>query len=186
MEDMNHTDFTEIISKIEKKEIVLPDFQREFVWKSEEEQCKLVASVLARMPIGSILLLKSKHDEYASKIIGCSKEQDMRNVNGEVEFLLDGQQRITVLANVFSSIIHELCPKVSELSAPIALKRRFFLRIPKWKKIKEERDLFGVHDLVFKYDNTKNDPDFLSSDIHLLNVCLLRLEKLYHTILRQS
>ena len=67
MEDMNHTDFTEIISKIEKKEIVLPDFQREFVWKSEEEQCKLVASVLARMPIGSILLLKSKHDEYASK-----------------------------------------------------------------------------------------------------------------------
>lgn len=172
MEDMNHTDFTEIISKIEKKEIVLPDFQREFVWKSEEEQCKLVASVLARMPIGSILLLKSRHDEYASKIIGCSKEQDMSDVNGEVEFLLDGQQRITVLANVFSSIIHELCPKVSELSAPIALKRRFFLRIPKWKKIKEERDLFGVHDLVFKYDNTKNDSDFLSSDIYSFIECL--------------
>lgn len=171
MEDLNRSDFTEIISKIEKKEIVLPDFQRGFVWKSEEEQCKLVASVLARMPIGSILLLKSNHKEYATKLIGCRKEQDMSDVHGEVEFLLDGQQRITVLANVFSSIIHELCLKVSELSAP-ALKRRFFLRIPKWREISKEQDWFGVFDLIFKYDDSKKDPDFLSSEIYPFIECL--------------
>ncbi len=171
MEDLNRSDFTEIISKIEKKEIVLPDFQRGFVWKSEEEQCKLVASVLARMPIGSILLLKSNHKEYLSKLIGCRKEQDLSDVHGEVEFLLDGQQRITVLANVFSSIIHEICPKVSELSAP-ALKRRFFLRIPKWREISKEQDWFGVSDLVFKYDGSKKDPDFLSSEIYPFIECL--------------
>lgn len=48
------------INKIKKNEILLPDFQRQFVWKEEEMQRKLVASVLTKMPIGSILLLKSK------------------------------------------------------------------------------------------------------------------------------
>ena len=46
------------IRKIKKNEILLPDFQRQFVWK-EEIQKKLVASVLTRLPIGSILLLRS-------------------------------------------------------------------------------------------------------------------------------
>lgn len=172
MEDKNRSDFIEIVNKLSERKIVLPDFQREFVWRSEEQQRKLVASVLTRMPIGSILLLLSKPDEYASKIIGCSNEQDMSDVAGEVEFLLDGQQRVTVLANVFSSIIHELCPKVSDLSAPMALKRRFFLRVPKWTKSRAEKDLFGVHELQFKYNNVKKDPDFLSGDIYNFVECV--------------
>ena len=59
-------DFGEIVRKIAEDKMLLPDFQRGFVWK-DEEQRKIVASVLAKMPIGSILLLKSKPDEYASK-----------------------------------------------------------------------------------------------------------------------
>ena len=58
-------DFGEIVRKIAEDKMLLPDFQRGFVWK-DEEQRKIVASVLAKMPIGSILLLKSKPDEYAS------------------------------------------------------------------------------------------------------------------------
>ncbi|WP_026835197.1 DUF262 domain-containing protein [Eubacterium xylanophilum] len=170
MEDMNRSDFCEIINKISQKRIVLPDFQREFVWKSEEQQCKLVASVLARMPIGSVLLLKSKPDEYATKIIGCRNSLDVSEIQGEVEFLLDGQQRITVLSNVFSSIIHELCPKVSELNSP-SLKRRFFLRIPKWTRCRDEKDLFGVQYMQFKY-KSKKDPDFLSGEVYPFVECL--------------
>ena len=45
-----------LIDKIVKKEILLPDFQRKFIWKEEEKQGRLIASVLAKMPIGSILL----------------------------------------------------------------------------------------------------------------------------------
>ena len=96
--DKNKIDFKEIVRKIENKEILLPDFQRGFIWKEEERQRKIVASVLARMPIGSILLLKSKPDEYASKIIGYSEKVKVQDLNDEVEFLLDGQQRIIILA----------------------------------------------------------------------------------------
>lgn len=171
MNDTNRSDLTELIKGLEKNEIVLPDFQREFVWTSEEKQCKLIASVLARMPIGSILLLKSKPDEYVSKVIGSRKKLDMSNISGEVEFLLDGQQRLTVLANVFSSVIHDLCPKVKELNS-YALKRRYFLRVPKWTKSRDEKDWFGVHDLTFKYSDLSKDPEYLSGDLMPFIKCI--------------
>lgn len=159
------SDFKEIIRKIEDKKILLPDFQREFVWRDEEQQKKIIASVLSQMPIGSILLLKSKPDEYSSIIIGCKTKIEIQELGSEVEFLLDGQQRITVLTNVFSNIIHDQCKGMSNLVSP-SLKRRFFLRIPRWSKCQNERDLFGVHELMFKYKNSDSEePDFLSGDI---------------------
>lgn len=173
MNNNNVSDFTDIVRKIESKKILLPDFQREFVWKDEEQQKNVIASVLAKMPIGSILLLRSKPDEYASKMIGCKNEIDTDSLEGEVEFLLDGQQRITVLANVFSSIIHDQCTKISDLISP-SLKRRFFLRIPKWIDCyrKEESDIFGVISLDFKYQNSDaEDPEFLSGDIYPFIEC---------------
>ena len=173
MDNNNVSDFTDIVRKIESKKILLPDFQREFVWKDEEQQKNVIASVLAKMPIGSILLLRSKPDEYASKIIGCKNEIDTNSLEGEVEFLLDGQQRITVLANVFSSIIHDQCTRISDLISP-SLKRRFFLRIPKWIDCykKEENDIFGVTSLDFKYQNSDaEDPEFLSGDIYPFIEC---------------
>ena len=168
----NYTDFKEIVRDIESKKIILPDFQREFVWRDEEQQKKIVASVLARMPIGSVLLLKSKPNEYSSKQIGCKNPVDPQLLNKEVEFLLDGQQRITVLTNVFSNIIHDQCPRVSDLISP-SLKRRFFLRIPKWVKCRAEADLFGVRNLEFSYQiPDSEDPKFLSGDIMPFIECI--------------
>lgn len=154
----------EIIGDIENNRILLPDFQRKFVWTEEERQKKIVASILTKMPIGSILLLESNPSDYSSKLIGCKTIND-GSTHNNVEFLLDGQQRITVLTNVFSNVIHNNCSKVSDLVSP-TLKRRFFLRIPKWKKSREESDLFGVRNLNFTYKNPDTtDPDFLSGDI---------------------
>lgn len=70
MASANISDFKEIVRDIDNKKILLPDFQRDFVWKDEERQKKIVASVLTKMPIGSILLLQSSADEYCSKVIG--------------------------------------------------------------------------------------------------------------------
>lgn len=163
-------DFRDIIYKIESGKILLPDFQREFVWREEEQQKKIVASVLAKMPIGSILLLRSNPDEYACKYIGCQKKVDTQGMSGEVEFLLDGQQRMTVLTNVFSNVVHEKCDKVTDLISP-SLKRRFFLRIPKWSSCREEKDLFGVHNLTFPISDS-GEPDFLSGDILSFVECI--------------
>lgn len=168
MPEPNTSNLVEIINKIEKNQILLPDFQREFVWKDEDQQKQLVASVLCKMPVGSILLLESEPDDYAAKVIGCSKKQvDTNQIAGEVSFLLDGQQRLTVLTNVFSNIIHDNCPKVSELIAPMALKRRFFLKLPKWKDRPDvEEDWFGIGKLEFSIENPNTDlPPFLTSQI---------------------
>ena len=63
----NVSDFKELVRDIESKKILLPDFQRDFVWKDEEKQKKIVASVLTKMPIGSILLLTSKADDIVQR-----------------------------------------------------------------------------------------------------------------------
>ncbi|WP_026766919.1 DUF262 domain-containing protein [Selenomonas ruminantium] len=163
------SNLAEIMEKIEKNEILLPDFQRDFVWRDEEQQKQLIASVLCKMPVGSILLLEAKPDDYAANVIGCAKKKVETNaMNAEVEFLLDGQQRITVLANVFSNVIHENCKKVSELIAPMALKRRFFLALPKWKNRPDRaEDWFGVNNLCFPMSNPDKDlPEFLTSQIY--------------------
>lgn len=117
--------------------------------------------------IGSILLLTSSADEYCSKIIGRNADLNTSDITGDVDFLLDGQQRITVLTNVFSNVIHDKCPRVSELVSP-SLKRRFFLKIPKWIDVHngKEADLFGIQTLAFPLANPDVDiPEFLSGEI---------------------
>lgn len=118
------------------------------------------------MPIGSILLLESSPNEYSSKEVGRKAIVDTKKLNSKtVEFLLDVQQRITVLTNVFSNVIHNNSQKVSELSSP-SLKKRFFLSVPKWKKNVRNDFLFGVRKLDFIYkEPNKESPNFLSSDI---------------------
>lgn len=167
MANSNYSDFKEIVRDIDDRKILLPDFQRDFVWKDEERQKKIVASVLTKMPIGSILLLTSSADEYCSKIIGRNADLNTSDITGDVDFLLDGQQRITVLTNVFSNVIHDKCPRVSELVSP-SLKRRFFLKIPKWIDVHngKEADLFGIQTLAFPLANPDVDiPEFLSGEI---------------------
>ena len=167
MANSNYSDFKEIVRDIDDRKILLPDFQRDFVWKDEERQKKIVASVLTKMPIGSILLLTSSADEYCSKIIGRNADLNTSDITGDVDFLLDGQQRITVLTNVFSNVINDKCPRVSELVSP-SLKRRFFLKIPKWIDVHngKEADLFGIQTLAFPLANPDVDiPEFLSGEI---------------------
>ena len=151
-------DFNNVVKDIETYKIVLPDFQREFVWRDENMQKQIVASVFAKMPIGSILLLESSPNEFASKNIGSKKETDHSKLEREVKFLLDGQQRITVLTNVFSNIIFEQCSKLTDLISP-SLKRRFFLSLPKWKYLynnPDVNDILGIRnfsDPQNEYDN---------------------------------
>lgn len=126
----------------------------------------MVASVLARMPIGSILLLQSSNPkEFSSKALGRKQIINTSELGGNVEYLLDGQQRMTVLTNVFSNAIFQGLTSVNDLVAPMALKRRFFIKLPKWKSAENsEEDIFGFHDLNFPTNNIDN-PTYLSGEI---------------------
>ena len=159
---------SKIINSITNKEVLLPDFQRRFVWDDERSQGKLIASVLAKMPVGSILLLTSKPEEYAYKMIGCKERKTCEELGlkGDIRCLLDGQQRITVLTNAFSNVIFELAGSSSGLINR-SLQRRFFLRIPKYnKKENDVEDLFNARRLVLPWEDAeKDEPSFLADDI---------------------
>lgn len=162
------TNLRELVRKIQKRKILLPDFQRGFVWKEEEKQVRLIASVLAKMPLGSILLLEAQADEYGCKMVGKRKRLDTSDLaSQEVHMLLDGQQRITVLTNIFSSIIFEDAKKSGDLVNENALKKRFFIDLPSYKEILAGKsDIWGISKLCFSVNEPEDEyPDFLTNDI---------------------
>ncbi len=164
---MEETNLVEIVKQIEKKEILLPDFQRGFVWNDEEMQKKLLASVLAKMPLGSILMLKGEADSYGCKQIGSKAREDVSQLGKkEVKLLLDGQQRVTVLTNIFSDIIFYNMDFNCRGLTSIGLRKRFYIKIPKYNKNDELPDIFGVNNLDFPMDNPQTDvPKFLTETI---------------------
>lgn len=78
-----------LLSKIQNREVVLPEFQREFTWKRDQSR-DLVDSLLKGYPIGSLLLWKTGD-------VPALKNMPDFEPDGRVEVLLDGQQRLTAL-----------------------------------------------------------------------------------------
>lgn len=78
-----------LCSKIANKDLVLPEFQREFTWKKDQSR-DLIDSLLKGYPTGSLLFWKTKENIAL-------KNMSNYNPEGLVEVLLDGQQRLTVL-----------------------------------------------------------------------------------------
>lgn len=162
-------DFNEIIREIESKKILLPDFQRKFVWTKEDQQVRLAASALCRMPMGSILALDSEEKIFGARKIGKNEYVDVDQINGSIDYLLDGQQRVTVLTNIFSEVIHT----EGELDS---LKRHFYLQIPRKGHKLYDQNLFGFNDLHFKLGadekrNPNDRPDFMTEDMQELIAC---------------
>lgn len=136
--------FCEIVEKVKNDEVVLPDFQRGFVWRDKNKQKALIASVLTRIPIGSILLLGAKGNEFKYKKIGMKNKKPDIKEDKKVYALIDGQQRITVLSAFLSD---ELVANGEENDVSSAtLLRRYFLKFYPIKRllISPEEDLFGV------------------------------------------
>lgn len=157
------THLGKLISSIKENEILLPDFQRKFVWTDIDRQKRLIASVLAQLPIGSILLLEGNSAEFVSKSIG-KKTSIQTDVNESKYYLLDGQQRMTVLTNAFSNAIYYKLDSWHELMSP-SLKARFYLEFPNVQTDLIENDLFGISDFSFPFDSFSSEPNFLNEHI---------------------
>jgi len=83
------TTVIKILNQIENKELVLPEFQREFTWNKDQAK-KLIASFLSDFPTGALLFWKTKER------IAYKNMPDF-TPDGRVEVILDGQQRLTTL-----------------------------------------------------------------------------------------
>ena len=81
---------SELLDSIRKSDIVLPEFQREYVWTLDQAK-QLMVSLAKGYPVGGILLWKT------------DTPPELKNVDvlpdrlGTVQVLLDGQQRLTTL-----------------------------------------------------------------------------------------
>ena len=152
----DNTTLESIIERDKNCEIVLPHFQRKYVWKKEAQE-HLLLSVLAGVPIGSFLLLKGNYQEYASKPL-CFNSYNELEGEKECKYLLDGQQRLSTIRSMFSDLFSD--EEVNEFKKdevedwkdlldklPTGLRKRWFLRIDGED---DAQDIFGYKTLEFK------------------------------------
>lgn len=87
--------YSDLISEIQKGIIKVPKFQREFVW-GIEKTAKLLDSILKGYPIGTFILWQT--DERINDIKNIGNLEIPETPDGtKVQYVLDGQQRITSL-----------------------------------------------------------------------------------------
>jgi len=82
----------ELISSIRRREIVVPEFQREFVWNKSRAR-ELIYSLLNEYPVGGILIWKTDEPPHLKG----EEFKKGHEQNKVYQVLLDGQQRSTAL-----------------------------------------------------------------------------------------
>ena len=91
--------YTDLISEIQKGQIKIPKFQRDFVW-SIDKTAKLLDSILKGYPIGTFILWETNERLNDIKSIGNLVLPPVPD-DIKVQYVLDGQQRITSLYAAF-------------------------------------------------------------------------------------
>jgi hypothetical protein len=81
---------SELISDIRNRDLVLPEFQREYVWTREQAK-QLLVSLTRKYPVGGILLWKTQNPPELKNVSGHESRL------GSYQIILDGQQRLTTL-----------------------------------------------------------------------------------------
>jgi hypothetical protein len=138
---MAEVKLTDLVVRVDQDKLVVPDFQRGFKWQTPDIR-KLLESLLLDFPIGAALLWRTHRgtldfrriediqfsDDGADIENGSEmQEQEQELRSEEIDYILDGQQRITSIYKLFPVNIaptdHELESRFRGL--------RFFLALDK-------------------------------------------------------
>jgi hypothetical protein len=96
-EDTNPRALKELLAEIQSRNMVLPDFQRDFVWDPGATQ-ELIVSIANNYPAGSLLRVRDKERVFAAREFEGAPKLDGRI---HTFLVLDGQQRLTSLYQAF-------------------------------------------------------------------------------------
>lgn len=129
---MENQSIREIIEAVSRGQVRIPAFQRGFVWEPERV-AYLMDSIYKGYPFGSLMFWRTKEQLKFDRDLGPFKIPDPK-ADYPVDYVLDGQQRVTSLFGVFQT---ELDPKPNEywidiyfdLSAPDAVQESQFLAL---------------------------------------------------------
>ncbi|QXC36147.1 DUF262 domain-containing protein [Aeromonas sp. FDAARGOS 1407] len=96
-----------LINRIDNGEIKIPAFQRGYVWR-QNQIIELLESLVKQYPIGSILLWEASHNEKlrSTRNIAGYRLPD-KGDNWPVNYVLDGQQRLSSIYAVLSEHIEQ-------------------------------------------------------------------------------
>ena len=84
--------FSELIFSIKNRDIVVPEFQREYVWPYGNAK-ELLKSLINSFPVGGILIWRTP---IPPALKGMS-DKEVESVQKVYQVLLDGQQRMTTM-----------------------------------------------------------------------------------------
>ena len=84
--------FSELIFSIKNKDIVVPEFQREYVWPYSNAK-ELLKSLIKGFPVGGILIWRTPEPPALKGM----SDEEVASVQKVYQVLLDGQQRMTTM-----------------------------------------------------------------------------------------
>jgi hypothetical protein len=154
---------TELVTRVDQDKLVIPDFQRGFKWQTPDIR-KLLESLLLDFPIGAALFWRTQRamldfrriediefsDEDGENTEPTATHDDSRG--DEIDFILDGQQRITSIYKLFPATLaptdHELESRFRGLRFFLALEQ---LGVPR-----------AIEDLARESFDGFTDPDVVA------------------------
>lgn len=99
-EDTNPRELKELLADIHGRNMVLPDFQRDFVWDPAATQ-ELIVSIANNFPAGSLLRVRDRNRIFAAREFEGAPKIDGQS---HTFLVLDGQQRLTSLYQAFFGV----------------------------------------------------------------------------------
>jgi hypothetical protein len=95
-----------LIEQVTTGQIRIPAFQRGFVWEMDRV-AYFIDSLYKRYPFGSLLLWRTRNQLTHEKNLGPYRLPD-RDPDFPIDYVLDGQQRITSIFGVFQTELHRI------------------------------------------------------------------------------
>lgn len=97
----NDTDLKDLLQQVSRGQLQLPEFQRSWVW-DDTKICKLIESVTMGYPMGAVMFLETGGEVNYKPRLFTGVSPQYTNTNPDY-LVLDGQQRLTSLFQVFMS-----------------------------------------------------------------------------------
>src|SRR5690606_38165159 len=87
--------FPSLVAEIDKGQVKIPQFQRDFVW-SMEKSAAVIDSIIKGYPIGTFIFWRTTERLRSVRNIGNQSLPDLDRTES-LDYVLDGQQRLTSL-----------------------------------------------------------------------------------------
>lgn len=132
----NDNDLKDLLLQVSKGELQLPEFQRSWVW-DDTKICKLIESITMGFPMGALMFLETGGKVNYKPRLFTGVDSTKSSVNPDY-LVLDGQQRLTTLFQVFMS--QNPVETCTETNKNTPIKRYYYLDIKKALDDNEDRE----------------------------------------------